>query len=405
MDVIERAGGLDASCASWAIHLDQSTRELLARTPQQLMGNLAALPELVHTCAQGTHAALVVIDRGAVRAAGAMDSLLSALDGTRTAWFDAFTANPTSDQIEAAARAMIAHCAGLVIGIGGGSCLDVAKVGALAASHTQTARRDDGRLRAITRGEVAAHSGTLPVIALPTTSGTGAETTHFSAVYADGRKVSISHPTLRPRGVVLDPDLHMAMPPRLAAVTGLDALCQAMESLWAVGATEESRGFAAAGGALVAENLEESVRNGGHAARTRVMVGAHLAGRAINISKTTAAHALSYELTQRFGLAHGHAVALTLGWVGRSNAHSEDERVKGRVAHAASLLRTDGAGLPSVMRALLERLGLESTLKRAGVPRQSLPALAAAIDSVRLSNNPRRFTMTDVESLLNDAYE
>jgi alcohol dehydrogenase class IV len=252
------------------------------------------------------------------------------------------------------------------------------------------------------------------MIAVPTTSGTGSEATHFAAIYVDGKKVSVSHPMLRPWAAILDERLHRAMPRPLAAVTGLDALGQAMESLWAVGSTEESRVYAAAGLKLIAGSLVASGVEADADARRAMMLGAHLAGRAINISKTTASHAMSYQLTQRFGIAHGHGVALTLGHVAAANAEVAEgecidprgvEHVRRWVQEGASILGCAPEELPGFIAGLVEQLGLPPTLAEAGVPGEALNSLSEAIDPTRMGNNPRRLSLDESRALLRRAFD
>lgn len=369
------------------------TTPLVSEEGQWIGRALAHLPQILG--AMGARRAMLVIDRGAARAAG-VESTIGGLLGQRLCGvFDAFTPNPSSDQPLAAGHAARACEADAIVALGGGSCMDVAKVGGLVAGDIQHAEE-------LVRGGANEHVVPLPVLAIPTTSGTGSEATHFSAIYVQGKKCSVAHPGMRPRGVILDRVLHIAMPRMVAAVTGLDAMCQAIESLWAVGSSESSRQHARGALHLIVSNLEPSVLQSGRAEREQMMLGANLAGRAINISKTTAAHALSYELTTRCGLAHGHAVALTLGHVAAFNAG--EPLAAERVAEACALVGASPSEMPRAMRGLLQRLGLAETLSAAGVRRDQLPAMAEAADTVRLSNNPRRLTSEDALAVLQAAF-
>ncbi|MFZ4574270.1 MAG: alcohol dehydrogenase, partial [Phycisphaerales bacterium] len=225
--------------------------------------------------------------------------------------------------------------------------------------------------------------------------------------------VSVTHPRMRPRAVVMDVAIHCAMPPRLAAAVGLDALCQAMESTWAVGSTPESLEYGKLGGALVGACLAESVLTGSPKFREAMMWGAHAAGMAIDISKTTAPHALSYQLTTRFGIPHGIAAALTLGHIGRANglvtdSNCRDPRgaawVRARVADAAGALGATPETLPGAVRELLRKLGVPTTLEEAGVDCSSLVEMAREVDPVRLSNNPRMLTVDELAEALASAW-
>jgi alcohol dehydrogenase class IV len=370
----------------------------------QLVGSsIADLAEMLF--AMDASRVLLVLDRGAARASGLEPRLLKALDERLVGVFDDFTPNPSSDQPLRAAREARALSADTLVAFGGGSCMDVAKVGALAAGAPDHAQ-------ALVRGAGVPGVTPLQVIALPTTSGTGSEATHFSAIYVDGHKVSVSHPGMRPRGVILDVDLHLPMPRFVAATTGLDALCQATESLWASGATRESIAHARNAQSRILPHLVPSVLTASRTSRENLMLGAHAAGHAINISKTTAAHALSYELTTTFALAHGHAVALTLGHVASFNAGLSDQDCTNpagaaahqRVREACAPFGVEPGEMPSRLRDLLSQLDLPASLSAAGVSRESLPGMAAAADTVRLSNNPRRLTTQDALDILERAF-
>lgn len=375
-----------------------------ARGDQVVIESLDGLGALLG--GMGVRRVLLVLDRGAAEASGSLIGLADQLASLRWSKFEDFSPNPTSEQAAAAARAAGAIGAEAIVAFGGGSCNDVAKVAALSA-------RTPDLIDALSRGGVSASADPLPLVTIPTTSGTGSEATHFAAIYVDGRKVSVAHPKLRPAAVVLDVRLHMAMPPALAACTGLDALGQAIESLWAVGSTEESWPHAIHAGRLAAGSLVESVRLGTEAARRSMMRAANLAGHAINISKTTASHALSYQLTQRFKIPHGCAVALTLGHLAAVNAGVSDEDcvdprgadwVRERVSEACSLLGVTPASMPGRVAALLGDLGLAVNLEEAGVARGSLAEMAEAVDPVRLGNNPRRLNTSHIEALLERAW-
>ncbi len=366
-----------------------------------VVNHIEMLPELIDGVS--AERVLFVLDRGAIEAAGLTDEIDRQIGQVQTsAVFTGYTPNPKCEDAAKAARLAQKIEAQLVVGIGGGSCLDVAKIAALAASTPDL-------IDELSRGRQTDRANPLPLIAVPTTSGTGSDATHFAAIYVDGGKVSVAHPKLRPTATVLDARLHMSMPTKLAACTGLDALGQAMESIWAVGATEASINYARAAGELVSEHLVPSVKQGLLLDRQAMMVAARLAGEAINISKTTASHAMSYQLSQQFGLPHGHAVALTLGYLAKANAEVTDEDcidprgvqdVIMRVRLAASFLDVEPCDLPEAIRDLLQLLGLPSCLGEVGINETDCRRLAILVDPVRLSNNPRRLTTDSLGDLM-----
>jgi len=195
----------------------------------------------------------------------------------------------------------------LIIGIGGGSALDLAKM--LAALYAKPPLD----LELLTCGEVELGARKLHLVLVPTTAGSGAEATHFSVLYQNHRKYSIAGGGLLPDQIFLDPALVTTGSKNQLAASGLDALCQCVESIWAIGATTESQDIAAEGLRLVSKSLVDFVNGDFHLAE-KMQWGSHLGGHAINTSRTTAPHALSYFLTTELAVPHGIAVASTIGY-------------------------------------------------------------------------------------------
>ena len=192
----------------------------------------------------------------------------------------------------------------IIIAAGGGSVIDLAKIIALYLYNKQSFYAD-----------FTDHSGlkaAAPIVAIPTTAGSGSEATHFAVMYKDGQKHSIASQEILPSYAILDPDLTSSLPPFTATCSGMDAVCQAIESLWANNATEESRQDAKTALEYLLPNIIASVNQPGTFVRKQMLLGAHHAGRAINISKTTGPHALSYYLTSKCGIPHGEAVAMNM---------------------------------------------------------------------------------------------
>ena len=156
------------------------------------------------------------------------------------------------------------------------------------------------------------------IIAIPTTSGTGSESTHFAVIYRDGVKQSVADLSLLPDIVILEPSTLKNVPEYTRKATMLDALCHAIESYWAKKATEESKAIAVSAISQVLANKESYLANeiSGNAG---MLKAANLAGQAINLTTTTAGHAMCYKITSLFGFAHGHAAALCLPEVWKIN--------------------------------------------------------------------------------------
>jgi alcohol dehydrogenase class IV len=180
-----------------------------------------------------------------------------------------------------------------IISIGGGSAIDVAKS---IKFHCAENRKE------------------LRHLAIPTTAGTGSEATRFAVVYKNGEKESIEHISMIPDYIILDPIFLKTLPDYHKKCSLLDALCQAIESMWAKEATNESREYAKEATNIILQNVDRYLleKSEDMEIMYSMLKAANLSGKAINISKTTAAHAMSYKLTSIFGIAHGHAVALCL---------------------------------------------------------------------------------------------
>ena len=320
-----------------------------------------------------------------------VEPMLDGLDVVRYARSDSM---PTLDELRAAQGVLRESGADLVIAVGGGGVLDVAKASRVAVEVDAAG----GSVR-VAPDEVQPPA--VPLVAVPTTAGTGAEATRFAVVYLDGIKHSIDAPRVLPEHAIVDPSLSAGIGPRATAVAGMDALAQGMESLWSVASNAASARPAGLAVRLAWQNLEAAVRAPTQRARTRMSLAAHLSGRAIDSTRTTASHAASYPMTARFGIPHGHAVALSLPGMLVFNAGvTEDDVLDPRGVAAvqeriARILELIGATDPEDGRRLLvermERLGLETSLADLGVTDLDL-IVSEGFNPARAGNNPRRLT-------------
>jgi alcohol dehydrogenase len=254
---------------------------------------------------------LVVADEGALTAIGIEDRLVELLSGKEWRKFTGFASNPALSEVERGMTELGEWQPAAVLAIGGGAAIDLAKL--LAAAST-----NPGDRRYLFEHGPLYHDA-LPLVAIPTTAGTGSEATPFAVMYIDGDKHSVEHASLLPQHVVLDPSLSSTMPPRLTAATGLDAFCQGVEAWWGVRSTTESDAHAAAAITLAWRHLPAAVHAPTPVVRAEMCAAAHRSGQAIRHTRTSAPHALSYHLTSHYGVPHGFAVALTLPAVWRWN--------------------------------------------------------------------------------------
>ncbi|MCB1094849.1 MAG: iron-containing alcohol dehydrogenase [Verrucomicrobiae bacterium] len=242
---------------------------------------------------------------------GITGALEAALDACAVTTFCEFQPNPCWDSLSNALGKARAAGARSVIAIGGGTAIDLGKL-------TSVALQEGCGLESIQQAmeagqELVCDRQGIRLMAIPTTPGTGAEATRFAVLYRDGIKYSITGTALLPDGSVLDPSLLRSLPSTVIADAGLDAACQAMESLWSVRTTSESERFAWRALDLAVAHLESAVKLGDRDSLSGMLVAAHFAGKAINLTTTTAPHALSYGLTSLLGMPHGRAVAFLFG--------------------------------------------------------------------------------------------
>lgn len=301
----------------------------------------------------------------------------------------------------------------LVIGIGGGSCLDMAKCVALLLTH-------GGRPQDY-YGEHTVPGPVIPLIAIPTTAGTGSEVTPV-AVLSDAErslKVGISSPHLIPTVSICDPELTLSCPPALTAIAGADALTHALEALTAirrdpvpgiaqqrvfVGKNELSDQFALSAIALLWRGLEAACKNGSdRTAREKVMLGATMAGLAFGVAGTAAAHAIQYPVGALTHTAHGLGVACLMPYVMTWNAPVIRNELA-RIAQAAGLSGPEDV-IPA-LASLFARIGIPSTLRELGLEESRLPWVAEqSIGIARLiQNNPRSLNLDEMQNLVAAAY-
>ena len=348
----------------------------------------------------------LVLDKSAYAASGASQVLAPHFRDRSVETFSDFEPNPKLHDVERGIVQCRSAKPDVIIGLGGGTAIDLAKmIGTLAAQKDSA--------REIITGQASIEQTRPPLIAVPTTSGTGSEATHFAVVYVDGQKISLAHRVLLPDFGLVDAKLTHSVPVHITATTGLDAFCQAIESLWAVGATEESIEYASQSLELSVRHLETAVLQPTAEARLGMCQSAHLAGKAINISKTTAPHALSYAITSEYGVPHGAAVALNLGALLEYNANvtaadCTDPRGPQHVSNRIDcIVATLGAKTITDARqkidALIERIGCPVSLGKVGVKGDR--AIAQLVDQVnveRLANNPRRIDATALTHCLKE---
>ncbi len=286
-----------------------------------------------------------------------------------------FNTNPRLSDLESSLKKIREYCPDVIIAIGGGSVIDMAKLTRFFESHSGE----------IFNGQYTKIKDNIPLIAIPTTSGTGSETTHFAVLYDGNIKHSIAHPEILPDNVILDPTLTYNTDSYLTACSGFDALAQAIEAYWNKNATSESDGYARRAIELLWTNLPIAVHSPNERARKNMMEGAYWAGKAINITKTTAPHAFSYPFTMHYGYPHGHAVALTFPMIAELNLVS-DAIPDNKRAYLLSVIAPSG-NLADAIRQYISSIGLGFRGEEIDTSK-----ILSGINLSRLSNNPVAIT-------------
>ena len=296
--------------------------------------------------------------------------------------FSAFVSNPDlNDSLPGADLFRKEGCDGL-ISIGGGSSIDTAK--AIKARLKSCNEDDVIHSRLLSEPEI-------PHIAVPGTAGTGSEATQIAVVYVNGSKVSLNHPELRPDGVILDASLLESLPQYHKKSCALDALAQGIESYWSRGSDEDSKVHAYLAIIGVLDNLKAYLNGDPHAAE-EMLDASYQSGKAIQITRTTAAHAMSYMLTKKLGVAHGHACMLTLPTLWEMMIDHED--MQDTLDDLSSKMRLgDKRMVPKLLKGIMYDLNM-------AVPQvpdnETLDELAASVNTERLNNHPVRMSREEI---------
>jgi 4-hydroxybutyrate dehydrogenase len=346
---------------------------------------------------QGIARALIVTDTG-VEAAGLCDAARRSLEaaGIATATYTGIQSNPTEADIAGGAAAFREHHADGLVAIGGGSPIDSAKLISLRSRSDLTWEElDDAR-----GGGRHVPRDVPPVIALPTTAGTGSEVGRAAVltVESTGRKTVVFSPFLLPRAAILDPELTRSMPPKTTAATGFDALTHCIEAYLAIGDHPMADAIALSGIDLVVANLPTAVAAGDDLDARGAMLKAATMGAVAFQKGLGVCHSLAHPLSSDCGLHHGLANALCLPAVLDFN----EEAALERVLHVALLL---GGGpelgaASGAVRALRRTLGLPEGLAAVGVRAEQLESLAVkAIEDACHRENPRPCSQDDMLQL------
>ena len=306
--------------------------------------------------------------------------------------FSDFTPNPLYEQVcKGIDLFQITKCDTL-LAVGGGSAIDVAKCIKLAILANEGT---DAIIPPLVNTLVECDGSKLPFIAIPTTAGTGSESTHNAVMYYEGAKQTVTNDGILPDVAILEPSVLKTLPLYQKKCTMLDALCQGIESWWSVNSTEESYEYSRKAIELIMANWRQYIFENDDEAATNIMIGANYGGRAINITATTAAHAMSYKITSLYKLPHGHAVAINLPGIWQYMLEHRDKCIDLRGPEYLegvfqSIATTMGCHTPTEAIAKFRGMlsDMEIQIPVSDDRTSDISILASSVNPVRLKNNP-----------------
>lgn len=317
---------------------------------------------------------------------GLAEKIMKESEGMLVASFGDVSPNPDVTEVDACAEIIRQNDIGFVVALGGGSPMDCGKAAASVALTQDSIRKYHGT-------GVALPAEHLPLIAIPTTAGTGSEVTCVSVLsdHANGKKAPIVSEGFYPKAAIIDPELTYTMPTAVTAGTGIDVLSHAIEGYWSKGHQPICDTLAIHAAALVFKYLYRAYKNpSDEEAREKMCEASVIAGLAFTLPKTTSSHACSFPLTNIYHIPHGEACGLTLDYFVRINARGTgSERVE---TLAKALGFADAEALADAIFALKQKLGLRCDLKDLHLEEEQIAELVKISRHPNLYNNPVEIT-------------
>lgn len=306
--------------------------------------------------------------------------------------FSEYSANPKYEEIVKGLKLFKQKNYKKVISIGGGSTIDVAKC--IKLFSTMKNEYDFLENKYVYNN--------IEHIAIPTTAGTGSESTQIAVMYYKDEKISVDHSSILPNVAILDYTLLKTLPDYQKKSTLLDSLCQAIESYWSKGATLESKFYAESCMSLILFNYEKYLKND-ESSYKNILLASNYSGKAINISRTTAAHSMSYKLTSLYGISHGHAVALCIIpiWHLLSIKAKTDKNLL-EILNKISQIFEENTIDGSINK--LSKMIKAFKLPNIKIKEKDIKRLVESVNMARMNNNPVVFTTEEIEQLYRKIY-
>ena len=313
--------------------------------------------------------------------------------------FDDFTPNPLYEDVCKGVDLFLITKCDTILAIGGGSSMDVAKCIKLYCHMN----RDQLYLYQEYK------DNDVKLIAIPTTAGTGSESTRYAVIYYEGKKQSVTHDSIIPNIAILEPRVLKTLPLYQKKCTMLDALCQGIESWWSVNSTDESKLLSKEAVETIIKWWHEYIYENTEESSRKIMHAANLAGQAICITQTTAAHAFSYKITSLYGLPHGHAVAVCLPEIWEYMSENWDKCIDSRGASyladtffdiALSMCCENTTKAINLFRKILEEMDIRNPITKD--KSSEIDILSRSVNPIRLKNNPIKLDEHTIESIYNN---
>ena len=317
--------------------------------------------------------------------------------------FSDFTPNPLYEQVCNGIELLKSSDCDTILAVGGGSAIDVAKCIKLAVLAKEG---NAAIIPPLVSQRLPIDGAKIPFIAIPTTAGTGSESTHNAVMYYEGVKQTVTNDGVLPDYALLEPSVLKTLPLYQKKCTMMDALCQGIESWWSINSNEESYEYSRKAVELIMANWRKYIFENDDAAAAQIMLAANYGGRAINITATTAAHAMSYKITSLYKLPHGHAVAVCLPVIWEFMIQNMDKCLEKRGQKYLldifySIAKTMGTDSPKYAIALFNAIMKE--MEMACPVSESLQSdiliLTSSVNPVRLKNNPVELDESTIRSL------
>lgn len=368
---------------------EDSMRQHPCQVIMDASGGYACLDEWMKT---SVHKCLFLVCGASIRKMR-IDRYFDTLEnrlGIRVVRFSDFHPNPTYESVAAGVDAFLESGADAIAAVGGGSAMDVAKCIKLYSGMDHN----------VCYLEQEIIPNDIRFLAVPTTAGTGSEATRFAVIYYEGEKQSVVHESCIPDAVLVDPETLKTLPSYHRKAAMLDAFCHAVESYWSIKSTEESRKLSSEAIRMILHYLDSYLANEPEG-NAGMLKAANIAGRAINITQTTAGHAMCYKLTSLYGIAHGHAAALCVRelwpWMLAHSDQCVDARGQDHLTQVfdglANAMGCDGpqAAARSFFT-LVEKLELQAPV----IKEEDYMILTKSVNLTRLQNHP---IALDIETL------